>query len=406
MTLKGLDLAASAFVGARTYESATANLIAAQGATVAAGSNLTVTIPLSAALWQDRHYRLAFFVDAAGSGATVFDPDPYGTGVRFPYTAYCGPYGMNIIQAYSGSGDVYPTNANIFVPQVEFGYGICPSGIDVTSGNQAGSLLFGQSFNETRAVDATVNADCATPLEIEAMTLDGLSISAPSATVGARVYDGDTMALQASGATTVGPGSGQSVTVPILATLSRGGHYRIGFFVDAGGAGGSATLYDPSPSGPGGFPYSTNDLTLVINQAYSGAADAFPTAPNFAVPLITLRLGPSPEVNDGVDNQCPGQAGFELVDEISGRSGFRTPGDDFQFSCDPQIGATAYEFVWSSTPTLSSGCTLVGTSAAMASIPNPPSGACFHVLVRSSAPRVGSWGADSSGNQRSVPYVP
>ena len=51
----------------------------------------------------------------------------------------------------------------------------------------------------------------------------------------------------------------------------------------------------------------------------------------------------APEVNDGIDNQCPGESGSGLVDEISGQSGFNTPGNDTLYSWTAQAGASLYD---------------------------------------------------------------
>lgn len=166
---------------------------------------------------------------------------------------------------------------------------LCPTPIDLTSGTSGSLTGVPQSFNETRGVDVTVNPGCG-DLVLNAMTLHGLFISSASATVGARVYDSNTTALIASAETTVSNGSNLSVTLPLSATLAVGSDYRLSFFVDAGGIGGGGTMFDPDPSGLGGFPYTDATGTLDINQAYSIASDSFPTNPNIFVPLITLDL--------------------------------------------------------------------------------------------------------------------
>jgi len=122
------------------------------------------------------------------------------------------------------------------------------------------------------------------------MTLHGLFISTASATIGARVYDSNTMTLIASADTTVSSGSILSVTIPISATLLAGSDYRLSFFVDAGGFGGSGTMFDPDPSGLGGFPYTDATGTLDINQAYAISSDSFPMNSNIFVSLITLDV--------------------------------------------------------------------------------------------------------------------
>jgi hypothetical protein len=159
--------------------------------------------------------------------------------------------------------------------------------VDLTSGT-SGTLVLGQSFNETRGVDVTVQGSEAQVLT--SMTLRGLNIGTPTGTVGARVYQSGTGLLLASGSTAVTSGTNQTVTVPISAVLAAGGTYRLSFFVSAGFSGGSGTMFDPSPAGTGGFPYTESTGTLVIVQAYSIGFDAYPTNQNIFVPLISAEL--------------------------------------------------------------------------------------------------------------------
>ena len=110
---------------------------------------------------------------------------------------------------------------------------------------------------------------------------------------------------------------------------------------------------------------------------------------------------PAPEVNDGADNQCPGDAGYGLVDEIEGNSGFHNPADTNEFSWTAQPQATSYEGRRSTEPDFSVGCTTVPITEPLWSDPEqPPPGVVFHYLVRAMTPSVGSWGADSAGNER------
>jgi hypothetical protein len=109
----------------------------------------------------------------------------------------------------------------------------------------------------------------------------------------------------------------------------------------------------------------------------------------------------APEVNDGVDNQCPGDHGHGVVDEISGISGFRNPGDRNEFSWSAQAGASDYEVARSSLPDLSDDCTTIArTETYWSDSEDPGQGICFHYLVRPLAPHPGSWGHDSSGVER------
>jgi hypothetical protein len=111
----------------------------------------------------------------------------------------------------------------------------------------------------------------------------------------------------------------------------------------------------------------------------------------------------APESNDGMDNQCPGDAGYGVIDEISGPSGFSTLGDKTRFSWDAQGSATSYDVVRSPTPDFSSGCTEFSSSQPFViDAELPPDESRFYYLVRPSAPHVGSWGQNSDGTPRAV----
>lgn len=309
MTLEELNISTpSATVRARIYDSNPAFLIAAGEVPVSMGSHLAVTVPISATLVSGKSYRLCFFVDAGGSGgsAALFDPAPSSVG-GFPYTDQSGELRVN--QAYSSASDAFPTGANIFVPEIKFELCPLPSSMDLISGTSVG-LLTAQGFNGTRGVEVTVKPACGNLL-VGSMTLSVLSIASPSATVGARIYDSNTTALIASVSTTVLTGTALSVSVPISVVLASGGHYRLCFFVNAGSLGASANLADPSPPGPGGFPYTDASSALVIDQAYAFGSDAFPTNLDAGVPLIRIgTFQPRPPTlgfcfGDGAD---PGHA--------------------------------------------------------------------------------------------------
>jgi hypothetical protein len=109
------------------------------------------------------------------------------------------------------------------------------------------------------------------------------------------------------------------------------------------------------------------------------------------------------EINDGKDNQCPGEAGYGTIDEISGVSGFWTLGDKAAFSWDAQGGATSYDVVRSTTRDFSSECAVFSSSQLFIIDGEMPSIAGgFYYLVRPSAPHVGSWGQNSDGTPRAV----
>jgi N-acetylneuraminic acid mutarotase len=114
----------------------------------------------------------------------------------------------------------------------------------------------------------------------------------------------------------------------------------------------------------------------------------------------------APEINDGIDNQCIGDPDYGVIDEISGTSGFTSPGDKTRFSWSAQGGATAYDVVRSTTVDFSSDCTQFSTSAPFiddSATPLADSG--FFYLVRAAAPLVGSWGDGIGGEPRAVSCV-
>jgi hypothetical protein len=111
-------------------------------------------------------------------------------------------------------------------------------------------------------------------------------------------------------------------------------------------------------------------------------------------------LAGAPEVNDGADNQCPGDAGFGSVDETSGDSGFHDAASRGTYSWPPQSGATAYQVVRFDRPDFV-GCTVAEVSEPVwTDGEDPPSEGVFHYLNRPLFPHAGSWGRDSSGAER------
>ena len=104
------------------------------------------------------------------------------------------------------------------------------------------------------------------------------------------------------------------------------------------------------------------------------------------------------EVNDGSDNNCPGDYGNGMIDEISGTAGFLTPSDKNTYSWPPQALATRYEVARASDSGFSTDCTAFDTATPSITDPSTPApGAAFFYLVRATAPNVGSWGQTSSG---------
>jgi hypothetical protein len=111
----------------------------------------------------------------------------------------------------------------------------------------------------------------------------------------------------------------------------------------------------------------------------------------------------APEFNDGKDNQCIASPGFGLIDEISGAAGFYHPADTTWFTWLGQDGATQYEVARSGLRDFSGNCLAFTTTLPNLRDPDiPQAGGVFYYLVRATAPHAGSWGADSSGIERTV----
>jgi hypothetical protein len=136
----------------------------------------------------------------------------------------------------------------------------------------SGSFIFGQSYNETRALDVTVLSP--SDLVVQSMTLGGIGGTGSAEAV---IYDSLTHTLIASAVGTV---SGGTVTVPISATLVPGDQYRIGFY----GRLGSGTFFQPN------FPYTDSSGLFQINGASQSALDAFPGNINLDAPEISMQL--------------------------------------------------------------------------------------------------------------------
>ena len=109
----------------------------------------------------------------------------------------------------------------------------------------------------------------------------------------------------------------------------------------------------------------------------------------------------APEVNDGLDNQCPGDSGYGTVDEIAALAGFPDPGNPDLFCWPAQENATMYQIVRSDSPSFPSVCLVVTTAATCDLNPGvPPPGRSYFYLVRAVSPFIGSWGVDGQGNER------
>jgi hypothetical protein len=105
----------------------------------------------------------------------------------------------------------------------------------------------------------------------------------------------------------------------------------------------------------------------------------------------------APEVNDGRDNQCGGDAGFGIVDEIDGLLGFFNEADPTEISWPPQDGAATYQVARSETAGFSPTCVTFTTPTASIQDPDSPAvDTSFYYLVRALTPNLGSWGRNSA----------
>jgi hypothetical protein len=105
----------------------------------------------------------------------------------------------------------------------------------------------------------------------------------------------------------------------------------------------------------------------------------------------------APEVNETLDNQCPGEYGFGVVDEVSGVTGLLNPDDDTEYSWPAQTFATLYEVARSTDPSFASNCTLFPATAntfVLDTVAMSPGDLAFF-NVRPTSPNLGSWGQDS-----------
>jgi hypothetical protein len=120
-------------------------------------------------------------------------------------------------------------------------------------------------------------------------------------------------------------------------------------------------------------------------------------------PADPLRYPGAVEANDGVDNHCPGDIGYDLVDEIRPSAAFRNFTERNELSWQAQPGATTYEVVRSSVPDFSSGCWVNATQQTYwVDAEDPTAGTSFYYLVRALAPNPGSFGAGSDEIERTV----
>ena len=160
----------------------------------------------------------------------------------------------------------------------------------------------------------------------------------------------------------------------------------------AGGLGNTCLGADCSPSNP----YCNVNCTDGDGDGRCAGIDC-----NDANPQVGNGL---PEINDWTDQECPGDQGYGVIDEISGTSGFAAPSKTV-FSWPAQSGATQYQAVRSTSRTFTTGCvsSLTATPSWTPPAPdNPPAGTAYYFLDRSMLPRKGSFGQRSNGAERAV----
>jgi len=108
----------------------------------------------------------------------------------------------------------------------------------------------------------------------------------------------------------------------------------------------------------------------------------------------------APEVNDGAENQCPGDPGFGAVDEMSGVPWFTPDDEPIQLCWSAQAGALEYESLRSDSPEFDVGCVReMSTDPCVAAADSPPAGRIHYYLLRPSRLRLGSWGLATSGER-------
>jgi hypothetical protein len=114
------------------------------------------------------------------------------------------------------------------------------------------------------------------------------------------------------------------------------------------------------------------------------------------------------EINDGLDNQCPGDSGYGVTDEISGLAGFFESLNKNKFYWPAQSGATRYQAARGNNRTFTVGCKLYPPTPQLFVLDTDavPVGQIRFYLVRAVLPNKGSWGQNSAGQAIVVPCGP
>jgi len=107
------------------------------------------------------------------------------------------------------------------------------------------------------------------------------------------------------------------------------------------------------------------------------------------------------ERNDARDNQCSGDPGDGLVDELQGSIGFTVPSNPSRLCWPGQFPAWSYEVARSNSPAFPGGCERTRVHATCLDDPDlPASRTALYYLVRPIEPHAGSYGSGSSGSER------
>lgn len=110
----------------------------------------------------------------------------------------------------------------------------------------------------------------------------------------------------------------------------------------------------------------------------------------------------APEIDDGVDNRCPGDSGYGVVDELGDEAGFWNPDDNSELTWPELEVTTLYEaFRQSDDPELCISQTMEGTLWLDSAV--PVTGDLFEYLIRVLEPFAGSLGLDSMHRERELP---
>ncbi len=111
------------------------------------------------------------------------------------------------------------------------------------------------------------------------------------------------------------------------------------------------------------------------------------------------------EVNDAKDNQCPGDPGYGVIDELNGTTTFCDATNKNKYCWPAQQGATHYRVARASKADFTQGCTGLPQTTALFVVDATavPPGEIRFYLVRPRLPNPGSWGQNSAGQTRSVP---